>query len=115
MLVVWPLRHATMENASKEQKSGFGLEKLPTQKCHANWAYLLMGPIAFNQIAWFKHLELPPASHRTTIKAMPHHLLNLAGKIVHTARRCFLMISERYRYQVVWRVAIKHLVHLQFG
>jgi hypothetical protein len=31
-------QHAAMENAIKEHKSGFGLEKLPTQKFHANWA-----------------------------------------------------------------------------
>jgi Transposase DDE domain group 1 len=37
-LVVWHLQHAAMENAMKEHKSGFGLEKLPTQKFHANWA-----------------------------------------------------------------------------
>jgi hypothetical protein len=114
-LVVWHLQHAAMENAIKEHKSGFGLEKLPTQKFHANWAYLLIGQLAFNLMAWFKRLVLPPTYHRTTIKTIRHHLLNLAGKIVHTARRCFLMLSDRYRYQAVWRFAIERLAHLQFG
>jgi hypothetical protein len=114
-VVGWHLQHATRENAIKEHKSGFGLEKLPTQKFHANWAYLLIGQLAFNLVAWFKRLVLPPAYHRTTIKTLRPHLLNLAGKIVHTARRCFLMISDQYRYQAVWRFAIKRLVHLQFG
>ena len=104
-----------MENAIKEHKSGFGLEKLPTQKFHANWAYLLIGQLAFNLVAWFKRLVLPPSYHRTTVKTIRHHLLNLAGKIVHTARRCFLMISDHYRYQAVWRFAIDRLAHLQFG
>ena len=58
-LVVWHLQHAAMENAIKEHKSGFGLEKLPTQKFHANWAYLLIGQLAFNLMAWFKRLVLP--------------------------------------------------------
>jgi len=114
-VVVWHLQHAAMENAIKEHKSGFGLEKLPTQKFHANWAYLLMGQLAFNLVAWFKRLVLPPAYHRTTIKTLRHHLLNLAGKIVHTARRCFLVLSDQYRYQAVWRFAIDRLAHLQFG
>ena len=114
-VVVWHLQHAAMENAIKEHKSGFGLEKLPTQKFHANWAYLLMGQLAFNLVAWFKRLVLPSGYHRTTIKTIRHHLLNLAGKIVHTARRCFLMLSDQYRYQAVWRFAIKRLAHLQFG
>jgi hypothetical protein len=114
-LVVWHLQHAAMENAIKEHKSGFGLEKLPTQKFHANWAYLLIGQLAFNLLAWFKRLVLPPPYHQATIKTIRHHLLNLAGKIVHTARRCFLMLSDRYRYQAVWRFAIGRLAHLQFG
>lgn len=114
-VVVWHLQHAAMENAIKEHKSGFGLEKLPTQKFHANWAYLLIGQLAFNLVAWFKRLVLPPSYQRATIKTIRHHLLNLAGKIVHTARRCFLMISNHYRYQTVWRFAIGQLAHLQFG
>lgn len=113
-VVVWHLQHAAMENAIKEHKSGFGLEKLPTQKFHANWAYLLIGQLAFNLVAWFKRLALPASYHRTTIKTIRHHLLNLAGKIVHTARRCFLMLSDQYRYQAVWRFAIDRLAHLQF-
>ena len=114
-VVVWHVQHAAMENAIKEHKSGCGLEKLPTQKFHANWAYLLIGQLAFNLLGWFKRLVLPASYHRTTIKTIRHHLLNLAGKIVHTARRCFLMISDQYRYQAVWRFAIDRLAHLQFG
>jgi hypothetical protein len=114
-VVVWHLQHAAMENAIKEHKSGFGLEKLPTQKFHANWAYLLIGQLAFNLVAWFKRLVLPPSYQRATIKTLRHHLLNLAGKLVHTARRCFLMISHHSRYQALWRFAIGQLTHLQFG
>jgi Transposase DDE domain. len=113
-VMVWHLQHADMENAIKEHKSGFGLEKLPTQKFHANWAYLLIGQIAFNLVAWFKRVVLPPAYQRTTIKTIRHHLLNLAGKIIHTARRCFLVLSEGYRYQAVWQFAINRLGALQF-
>jgi Transposase DDE domain group 1 len=114
-VVVWHLQHAAMENAIKEHKSGVGLEKLPTQKFHANWAYLLIGQLAFNLVAWFKRLVLPPHYHRSTIKTIRHHLLHLAGKIVHTARRCFLILSASYRYQGVWRFAIARLAHFQFG
>ena len=55
--------------------------------------YPVIGQLAFNLLAWFKRLVLPPAYHQATIKTIRHHLLNLAGKIVHTARRCFLMLS----------------------
>jgi hypothetical protein len=40
----------------KEHKSGFGLEKLPTRKFHANWASLLSGQLAFKLVACFKRL-----------------------------------------------------------
>src|SRR5262249_32058068 len=96
-LLVWPLQHAARENARKEHKSGFGLEQLPTKKFQANWAYLLSGQLAFNLLAWFKRLVLPPAYPQATIKTIRHHLMNLAGKLVHTARRCFLMLSDCYR------------------
>jgi len=111
----WHLQHADMENALKEHKSGFGLEKLPTQKFHANWAYLLIGQLAFNLVAWFKRLVLPSSYQRVTIKTLRHRFLNLAGKLVHTARCVFLVISDCYRYQAVWQFAIRRLAHLQFG
>jgi hypothetical protein len=114
-VVVWHWQHAPMENAIKEPKRGFGLEKLPTQRFHANWAYLRIGQLAFNVVAWFKRLVLPPSDHQRTIKTIRPHLLHLAGKLVHTARRCFLMISDQYRYQAVWRFAIARLAHVQFG
>ena len=114
-LVGWHLQHAAMENAIKEHKRGFGLEKLPTQKFRATWASLLIGQLAVNRLAWFKRLVLPPAYHQTPLKTIRPQLVNWAGKIVHTARQCFLMLSERYRYQAVWRFAINRLAHLQFG
>lgn len=114
-VLTWHLQHANMENRIKEHKSGFGLEKLPTQRFHANWAYLLLGQIAFNLVAWFKRLALPAAYHHSTVKTIRHHLLNLAGKIVSTGRRFSLVISEQYRYAEVWQSAIKKLAALSFG
>src|SRR5262249_23310390 len=58
-LEVWHLQHADMENRIKEHKSGLGLEKLPAGRFHANWAYLLIGRLAFNLGVWFKKLVLP--------------------------------------------------------
>jgi hypothetical protein len=110
----WQLQHANMENRIKEHKSGFSLEKLPTKKFHANWAYLLIGQIAFNLVAWFKHLALPEEYKNSTIKTLRHQLLNLAGKVVHTSRQFFLILSEEYRFQDVWKAAIQKLDALCF-
>ena len=111
----WQLQHANMENRIKEHKSGFGLEKLPTRKFHANWAYLLIGQIAFNLIEWFKRLVLPAEYHVMTAKTLRHRLLNLAGKIVRTGRRKYLMLSEEYEYKEVWRSAMEKLGRLSFA
>jgi hypothetical protein len=48
-------------------------------------------------------------------KTIRPHLFNLAGKLVHTARQVFLVISDSYRYQAVWQFAMHRLPHLQFG
>ena len=120
----WHLAHANMENRIQERiqermenriqehKSGFALEKLPTQRFHANWAYLLIGQLAYNLVAWFKRWVLPQKYHSATIKTIRHQLLNLAGKIVRTGRQHFLILCEQYRYQEVWHFAIQRLAML---
>lgn len=114
-LLEWHLQHADMENLIKEHKHGFRLEKLPTRNFHANWAYLLIGQLAFNLVAWFKKLILPPDYHRATVKTIRHQVLNVAGKLVRTARQFFLVISQEYRYQDVWRFALAQLAHFKGG
>lgn len=113
-LVTWHLQHANMENRIKEHQTGFSLEKLPTQRFHANWAYLLIGQLAFNLVAWFKRLVLPTEYHQTTIKTLRYQLFNVAGKIVHTARQFFLILSDQYLYQATWRFALQQLGRLTF-
>src|SRR5262249_23940131 len=36
------------------------------------------------------------------------------GRIVHTVRRCFLLLSECSRYRSIWPFALKRLTILQF-
>jgi hypothetical protein len=110
-LLSWQLQHADMENLIKEHKSGFALEKLPSASFHANWAYLLIGQLAFNLVAWFKKLILPPQYHRSTLKTIQHQLFNVAGKIVRTARQSFLVIPSDYQYQDVWKFALNKLAN----
>ena len=111
-VLIWHLQHANMENRIKEHKSGFGLEKLPTKWFHANWAYLLIGQMAFNLMAWFKRMVLPEHYHQSTIKTIRHQVLNVAGKIVQTGRKLYLIMSDQNRYQEVWEHAIKKLAAL---
>lgn len=111
----WQLQHANMENRIKEHKRGFNLEKLPTMKFHANWAYLLIGQIAYNIMSWFKRMVLPEKYHKSTIKSIRHQIINVAGKIVKTGRKVYLMLNEEYKYKEAWEYAMKRLDTLSFA
>ena len=113
-LMKWALKRCAMENQIKEHKSqsGFSLEKLPTKMFFANWAWLLIGQLAFNLVAWFKRLVLPEQYHTSTIKTIRYHVLNLAGRIVESGRQFFLLLSDHYRFKDVWQFALKKLAKL---
>lgn len=111
----WALKRCAMENLIKEHKTGFGLEKMPTKDFHANWAWLLIGQLAFNIVAWFKRQALPEQYHTATIKKIRHHLLNLAGKIVSSGKQFFLMLSDQSLFQDVWAFALNRLADLRSG
>jgi hypothetical protein len=57
---------------------------------------------------------LPADYHHATIKTIRHQLLSVAGKIVHTARQFFLVMSDQYQYQGVWQFALARLATLNF-
>lgn len=111
-LMTWALGRCNMENFIKAHKRGMGLEKMPTQKYQANEIWLLIGQLADNLVAWFKKLVLPDRYHQATIKTLRHQLFNLAGRIVESGRKFFLVLSEHYLYQEVWRYALKQLAKL---
>ena len=112
-LMKWFLKRCAMENLIKEHKHDFGLEKLPTRKFLANWAWFLIGQLAWNLVAWFKRLCLPKEYHQATVKTIRHQLLKVAGKIVHQARQFFLVLSDQYWFQEAWSFALKQLAKLQ--
>ena len=111
----WALNRCSVENLIKEHKSGFGLEKLPTNKFHANWAWLLIGQLAFNLVAWCKRLILPEQYQKATIKTIRHQILNVAGKIVSSARQFFLVLSDESLFQDVWAFALNRLADMKSG
>src|SRR5262249_21586874 len=111
-LMRWALGRCNLENYIKEYKTGFGLEKLPTRKYFANWAWLLIGQLAFNLVAWFKRLALPEQYRKSTIKTIRYQVLNLAGRIVESGRQFFLVLSDHYQFQDVWQFALKQLAKL---
>ena len=111
-LMKWALGRCAMENLIKEHKNDFGFEKMPTRKFHANWAWLLISPLAWNVVAWFNRLCLPTECHRLTLGTLRHRLFNVAAKIVHQARQRFLVLSDDNRFQDWWAFALKQLAGL---
>lgn len=108
----WALGRCTVENLIKEHKNDFGFEKLPTNKFHANWAWLLMGQLAWNLLAWFNRCCLPAACHKLTLGTLRHRLLKVPGKIVHQGRQLFLVLSEENLFRGWWEFALKQLAQL---
>jgi hypothetical protein len=108
----WALGRCTVENLIKEHKNDFGFEKMPTNKFHANWAWLLIGQLAWNLLAWFNRCCLPEQCHRLTLGTLRHRLLNVAGKIVHQSRQLFLILSEENLFRDWWEFALKQLAQL---
>lgn len=111
-LMAWALGRCSVENLIKEHKNDFGWEKLPTNKYHANWAWLLIGQLAWNLLAWFNRCCLPALCHRLTLRTLRHRLLNVAGKIVHQGRQFFLVLSNENLFQDWWEFALKQLAQL---
>lgn len=109
----WYYQRGTMENQIKEHKHDFGLEKMPTQRFQANWAWLLLGQLAWNLIAWFRRLCLPASCQAQTVKTLRQRLFQVAGKIVHQSRQLFLVISDQYWFQDLWRFALEKLTHFK--
>ena len=109
----WSLERCAMENLIKEHKRDFGFEKMPTKSFQANWAWLLIGQLAWNLLVWFKRLCLPAMCQAMTLGSLRHRLLKVAAKIVHQSRQKFLLLSEENRYQDWWRFALKQLAALK--
>lgn len=107
------LGRCTVENLIKEQKHDFDLEKMPTNKYHANWAWLLIGQLAWNLLAWFNRCCLPLPCHRLTLGTLRHRLLKVVGKIVHQSRQLLLILSEENLFRDWWEFALKQLARFQ--
>jgi hypothetical protein len=112
-LLKWFYKKCAMENLIKQHKNEFGLEKMPSQKYHANWAWLLVGQLAWNLIAWFKRQCLPPETHSQTVRTIRHRLLKVAAKVVIKGRKQCVELGEDYKFKDMWEFAIGKLAGLK--
>ena len=92
----WHRAKANLENQIKEAKLGLGLDNLPCQSFHANWAYLLVTLLAFNLLAWLKLLALPEQERTSYAKRLRFRFITVAGTVGRSGRRLVLRLSAGY-------------------
>jgi len=92
----WHRAKANLENRIKEAKLGLGLDNLPCQSFHANWAYLLCTLLAYNLLAWLKLLALPASERASYAKRLRFRFIAVAGTVGRSGRRLVLRLSAGY-------------------
>ena len=92
----WHRAKANLENRIKEAKLGLGLDNLPCQSFHANWAYLLCTLLAYNLLAWLKLLALPASERTSYAKRLRFRFIAVAGTVGRSGRRLVLRLSAGY-------------------
>ncbi len=92
----WHRAKANLENQIKEAKLGLGLDNLPCQSFHANWAYLLCTLLAFDLLAWLKLLALPERERTSYAKRLRFRFIAVAATVGRTGRRLVLRLSAGY-------------------
>jgi len=92
----WHRAKANVENRIKEAKLGLGLDNLPSQRFHANWAYLLVTLIAYNLLCWLKLLALPERERGSYAKRLRFRFIAVAASVGRSGRRLVLRLSADY-------------------
>ena len=100
-------RHAEIENAIRDLKSGVGLNHLPSGRFAANGAWLAVQVIAHNLVRWTARLGLGEGI--VTTKTLRRRLFALAGRLTRSARRVTLHLPARWPWAIGWAIALTRL------
>ena len=97
-------RRGNAENYIREDKYNFDLKHFPCQKLSANYAYFLLGTVAYNILRWMAMIESP---HKPKYaKKLRRRYLIIPGKVVHHARQIVFKVSqtayEVMRMKLAW-------------
>jgi hypothetical protein len=111
----WQRGKANVENRIKEAKLGLGLDNLPCQSFHANWAYLLVTLLAYNLLSWLKLLALPAREQGSYAKRLRLRFLNVAATVGRSGRRLVLRLATGYPLLADFLEALRRLRTLAPG
>lgn len=92
-VVVLHNQRGEAENYFKELKHGFGMEWMPCGETYANAVFFRIGVIAYNLFQAMKQLSLPVWWRKATIETVRWKLYQIAGRMVHHARRILLKLA----------------------
>lgn len=95
-LECWHRAKANVENRIKEAKLGFALDNLPSQRFHANWAYLLCTLLAYDLLVWLKLLALPASEQASDAKRLRFRFVAVAASVGRSGRRLVLRLQSGY-------------------
>jgi hypothetical protein len=95
-LECWHRAKANVENRIREAKLGLGLDNLPCQGFHANWAYLLCTLLAYDLLVWLKLLALPEGEWGSYAKRLRFRFIAVAGTVGRSGRRLVLRLQAGY-------------------
>jgi hypothetical protein len=87
-------KRGLMENFIKEAKAGFAFDKTDSSKFTANAFRMMMSVLAYNVISMMKNCILPVEMRSWTISTIRTHLIKIAGKLVHHARKTTLKLDS---------------------
>jgi hypothetical protein len=90
----WHRGKANVENRIREAKLGLGLDNLPCQSFHANWAYLLTTLLAYNLLVRLKLLALPAAAGE--LRRLRYNFLTIAASVGRSGRQLVLRLQVGY-------------------
>jgi hypothetical protein len=101
-------RHAVQELAIRDLKYGAGLIHCPSGRFNANAAWLLATTLAHNLTRWVALLGLD-TQQLTVAKTARRRLLNIPGRLTHSARRWHLHLPSRWPWQHEFLHALERL------
>jgi hypothetical protein len=105
----WHRAKANVENRIKEAKLGLGLDNLPSQRFHANWAYLLITLIAYNLLSWLKLLALPMAERQSYAKRLRFRFIAVAASVGRSGRRLVIRLQAAHPHLASFIEALTRL------
>ncbi|MCL6614663.1 MAG: transposase [Firmicutes bacterium] len=100
------------ENYINEMKDGFGMDKIPSDDFHPNYAMMLLKGIAYNLVLSLKKESGTGRFARMKVALLRRELFWLVGVFVKHARGLVLKLSSSYKWQADYLAMRRNLMAL---